>query len=101
MIGYVEPSPMCGRCGHLNPAGFCNMTACLYPNTVVGYIPTTPQTNADRIRAMSDEELAEQIAKCVEADFFRVNVIGIKPNSKDDWLDWLNCGARMDEEGKE
>ena len=50
-------------------------------------------TNADRIRAMTDEDLAEQIAKCVEADFFRANVIGIKQNSKDDWLDWLKQEA--------
>ena len=54
------------------------------------------QTNADLIRSMTDEELAENIAKCVEADFFRANVLGIKPNNKDDWLDWLREAAEDD-----
>ena len=47
------------------------------------------QTNADRIRAMSDEELAEEIIDCVLADLFRLNVLGTRPNTKEEWLKWL------------
>lgn len=47
------------------------------------------KTNADRIRSMTDEELAEEIVKCVLADLFRLNVIGTRPNTKEEWLEWL------------
>lgn len=46
------------------------------------------QTNADRIRAMSDEEMAEFIYNCVNGEFWRVRV-GVKTQKKSDWLDWL------------
>lgn len=61
----------------------------------VAYVPvvvnakTKPITNAMKIRAMTDEELAEFIVRCVEADFFRVNVLGTHSNSAEEWLDWL------------
>lgn len=45
---------------------------------LVGY---TPITNADRIRAMSDEELANEFAK-IEGDPYNGATIGF-------WLDWL------------
>ena len=57
-------------CAFRQPNGFCGKTSgyenCQYrqlhqPNTVVGYVPIKPQTNADRIRAMSDDELASAI----------------------------------------
>ena len=54
-------------------------------------------TNADRIRAMTDEELAEQIVRCVESDYFRLKVMGIRPLNRDEWLDWLKHEA---EEGE-
>ena len=57
----------------------------------------TKQTNADIIRAMSDEELAEFIVRCAEADFFRVNVLGTHSNSTEEWLNWLKQEA---EEGE-
>lgn len=52
-------------------------------------IETAPWTNADAIRDMTDEELAAFIVRCVEADFFRVNVLGTHSNSAEEWLDWL------------
>lgn len=64
-------------------------------NGSVKYVPVVvnakpkPITNADEIRASSDEELAAFIVRCVEADFFRVNVLGAHSNSAEEWLDWL------------
>lgn len=53
----------CSGCKHLNERGYCEFTACIIPCTVSGTIPEVkPRTNADRIRAMTDEELAVQIA---------------------------------------
>ncbi len=53
----------CGGCKHLNNRGYCEFTACIIPCTVSGTIPEVkPRTNADRIRTMTDEELAEWIS---------------------------------------
>lgn len=49
-----------------------------------------PQTNADRIRAMTDEELADAFDLLTRT----------KPDSKDDkklWLDWLKSPVEADE----
>ena len=68
-------NPNCGACGMLNSRCFCSLTACRFP--VVNELGTwqerilankPKQTNADRIRAMSDEELAEFIASGVPKD---------------------------------
>ena len=50
----------CGACGHLNSRGYCSLTACIFPCSfgTGGYI-SKPMTNSDKLRAMSDEELAE------------------------------------------
>lgn len=75
-------------------------TECVYSNGIE-YVPifrmkqwfehlkVKPKTNADIIRSMTDEELAEEIVKCVLADLFRLNVIGTRPNTKEEWLEWL------------
>lgn len=58
MSVWYGDNPNCGRCGHLNSRGFCNMTACIYPcGTGLGGYINKPQTNADRIRAMDDVEV--------------------------------------------
>lgn len=58
------------RCSYRQPNGYCGSTGgwerCQYrqlyqPNTVVGYVPPLKKTNADRIRSMTDEELANCI----------------------------------------
>ena len=50
-------------------------------------IQRKPQTNADRIRAMSDEELAEYLfIKTCEDGFPQFT-------TKNDWLDWLRQEA--------
>lgn len=64
-----EFNPNCGKCGMLNSRGFCSLTACRYPSNVIAVQPVNvpfvpkPTTNADRIRAMTDEELAHFMAR--------------------------------------
>ena len=75
----------CSGCKHLNERGYCEFTACIIPCTVRATIPEVkPQTNADRIRSMSDEELAEW-ASIVEHNAAATNSGWL--SSK--WLDWL------------
>ena len=58
-------------------------------------IPQKPVTNADRIRAMTDEELADFLAEqqldLVETIYglFKMPVPGYLAGVKDDALDWL------------
>ena len=67
----------CGACGHLNSRGYCSLTACIFPCGfgTGGYINKTV-TNADRIRSMTDKDLAEWIYTHRWNDF-------------DGLLDWL------------
>lgn len=71
-------------------------------NSKVTYVPVVvdgkphKQTNADRIRAMTDEELAEFVSG-VEAEAIRraglfITTGDIK-RGKDGWLDWLKQEA--------
>jgi flagellar basal body rod protein FlgC len=50
---------------------------------IMQYEPPKPQTNADRIRAMSDEELAEWLNERQAKTWYYGTW------SKDAWLDWL------------
>ena len=67
---------LCDRpCSNKSEYGYCNTTYCINPailNTAVGYFPPpqTRKTNADRIRSMTDEELADEILR---------------------WFNWLNA----------
>lgn len=47
-----------------------------------------PQTNADRIRAMSDEELAEWIYQVQDGDAYQKENY-LPPLSKSWWIKWL------------
>lgn len=57
-------------CSYKTGAGYCGRTggylSCQYQavhgNTAVGFVPPEPKTRADRIRSMSDEELAEYMS---------------------------------------
>ena len=64
---------LCDRpCSNKSEYGYCNTTYCInpaIPNIAVGYFqpPQTIKTNADRIRSMTDEELAELFDNtCIE-----------------------------------
>lgn len=56
---------------------------------LMGFTATKPITNADLIRGMTDEELAEKIVMCRDADIFRETVLGTRMNTIWEWLDWL------------
>lgn len=68
---------------------------------VCGHKTNMPQTNADRIRAMSDEELAMQIVKNIHMHAWPDSVRKIyfsydrpsKDNSKKAWIEWLQHPA--------
>lgn len=53
---------------------------------LVQYEPPQPQTNADRIRGMSDAELAEYLSN-ICYDFWKMFV----DDPKKMWLDWLKA----------
>lgn len=51
------------------------------------------QTNADRIRAMTNEELAEWIYQVQDGDAYQKENY-LPPLSKSWWLDWLKQEAK-------
>lgn len=63
---------------------------------LVQYELPQPKTNADRIRSMTDEELAKWLS-CPgrKKDMFPDLEIYIAP-SADEWLDWLKEGEKTD-----
>lgn len=69
-----------GFCGHTGGWERCQYRQLRQPNTVVGYVPSLIKTNSDRIRSMTDEELAEWIISITEDD-------------TEGWLDWLKQEA--------
>ena len=66
--------------GTVDPETCCAVSYCPYA--------TPPVTNADRIRAMSDEELAEYLSDIGYASY-ETGVWGSQKN----WLDWLKQEA--------
>lgn len=93
-------------CDLRNNAGYCKVTACINPeynsvtNTADGYIsaryrPPVKKTNADRIRSMTGEELAEFLAQtgCRRADDDMYCLM--QRRCKDCWLDWLKLGCEQ------
>lgn len=96
---------MSGRCPfpctNKTEYGYCKTTACLYAPTIrVTSTPRTetPRTNADRIRAMSDEQLAEfHVGQgCPPGvDLFEMCDEGnaIPPVCHKCWLKWLGQEA--------
>ena len=75
----------CSGCKYLNDRGYCEFTACIIPCTVRATIPEVkPKSNADRIRSMSDAELAEWIVRKTEGYGFDGYNESVKA-----WLKWL------------
>lgn len=54
--------------------------------TVANMILPKPQTNADRIRAMSDEELAEWLFLAWHNSWYTLQ----------EWIDWLKSPVEVD-----
>lgn len=87
-------NPNCGICGHLNQRGYCNLTACIMPNIKTDSIRKVKQTNADKLRAMNDEKLAD-VFTCI--DMFLCPVKGAdctkEPSCTDCFSRWLKQEA--------
>ena len=88
---------LCDRpCSNKTEYGYCNTTYCInpaIPNTAVGSFPPpqTIKTNADRIRSMTDEELAKYLAWLEDDEFpprceWEMYGDTIQINA---WLEWL------------
>lgn len=54
---------------------------------------------AERIRGMTDEELAHMICKMRDADIFRQTVLGIRMNTEEEWLEWLKTEVSEEDPG--
>lgn len=102
-------------CSNRNSFGYCKTTVCInehYQQEQWGSQSTTnksesavikQQTNADRIRAMTDEELAEfMIEGCYDRECPDILFPADTPFPKDAsnercrkcWLDWLKQGVK-------
>lgn len=87
--------PVCNHyeCEYMGaPKGFCSFQVCArgYPKPIA----IKPLTNADRIRSMTDEELAEWLDK---HDAYIAGCYSGKCGGRDCkhcWLDWLREEAR-------
>ena len=73
----------CKNCGTPITKEYCEDN---YPEVCEHWTPKKPKTNADRIRAMSDEELADML---YETDSRIGNA------DLDEWLEWLKQPAEM------
>ena len=87
-------SYLCNRvCENKTEYGYCKTTYCIYPifpNTAVGYVPTKPKTNADRIRSMTDEELGKLLNEFGHCPLSRIeDDCRSYDRCRDCWIDWL------------
>lgn len=83
-------------CGNKTASGYCATTACInpqYSNIGTAQYGQGVQkriiTNADRIRAMSDEELAAFMSPFAGCKRCPVGCNRYENNCVDIWLDWL------------
>lgn len=94
----------CKSCVHNEGGiGFCDKCGYTYMLRKYGLPPTEyeakpkPMTNADRIRAMTDEELAEFIAETIDCCNCKHPRNGCSENDETCaacWLDWLKEEAK-------
>ena len=78
------------QAGTVDPATCDCVSYCQYA--------TPPKTNADRIRAMTDEELAEYVFElanyaCPPEKTYAQLTCGKNPKCSDCWLEWLRQEA--------
>lgn len=84
-------------CGTIHEATFTDNSDCAEFNKKVDSIP---MTNADRIRAMSDEELAEDFCKTVLGVMNQLGVVntGSVEDAVRKRLEWLKQPAEVEHE---
>lgn len=91
------PCMECNGKGFIAKFGECSVWSERCPNCGGTGIVKVPMTNADRIRRMSDEELAAYIWPKFGCPDGKNNVTcGYVGNCKDCWLDWLQQSAEED-----
>lgn len=80
-------------CTNRNSVGYCKTTACINPKySNIGTaqygqgVQTRIVTNADRIRSMSDEELAEFLTKIMWGEERTVQFLYATVEKWNDWL---------------
>ena len=90
----------CSNCRYAPLSGFMEPCfSCVAVNVDMKHTHWEAPTNADRIRAMSDKELAEWLAG-TEAKCYRrlePDIICETESFKEDWLIWLRQEASNDE----
>lgn len=72
----------------------CSLGECEQPETCAAYVPVI--TNADRIRSMSDEDLAELIVVSIKD----IHHQGMRELAYSAWLEWLQKPAEKPKEGE-
>ena len=85
---YYPPSSCdgkpCTQCDITNPF----LTCYREKEFVIDFYQGHKQTNADRIRSMTDEELAEMLNH-IQGDGFLVGIGRRKMSAYGNWLEWL------------
>lgn len=89
----MNPCPY--NCGNKSSSGYCASTVCVNPKYQVANAVTSlsvsqresPTTNADRIRAMTDEELQDWY--CIGRDCSRCGYSNLRDGWNCTMLDWL------------
>lgn len=79
---------LCSNCTHANDCVMFQFSGTEPPITACCKFKKKQQTNADRIRAMTDEELAVWIVNRTEGNDFD----GYEEHVES-WLDWLKQGV--------
>ena len=81
----------CKNCGTPITKEYCEDN---YPEVCEHWTPKKPMTNADRIRAMTDEELAwELMTWRIETEAKHQGVESNYPNTQKAILEWLQAPA--------
>ena len=91
--GYKCFNIKCGSCIGKTLCGEPEDTALVCVDRVIG----KPMTNADRIRAMSDEELAELIDRETDSCAPTGDCEKMSRDCKACWLEWLQQPAEEDD----
>ena len=78
-------------CTNKTEFGYCKTTACLYAPTIK--VAPKTKTQADRIRAMSDEELAKLLADIEAVAYERFGYKTDRRRYEKAWLKWLKKEA--------
>lgn len=89
---------LCTSCkNRIRLTGWVACDGCLYNEGLEDRYE--PMTNADRIRNMTDEELAEKISRMAHCVFCHIScgILGTEEECKAKWLSWLRSPVEESE----